>query len=170
MRTPRTIYSFILVLTAAWCGSILLAPLLAEQASPLSRGIYTFFHRICHQFDERSLHLAGHPLAVCSRCTAIYFAFLAGVILYPFVRTKVSGPARRLLFAACVPMILDVAAVILGVYEPSNGLRVATGAVFGLLAALIVLPDAIGGTQALFGIRSSENIHQQGGPDASKTR
>lgn len=170
MRTPRTTYTLILASTLLWCGAILLAPLLAERAAPVSGAIYAFFHRICHQFDGRSLHLAGHPLAVCSRCTAIYVAFLAGVMVFPFVRARVAGPTRRLLFAAALPMVLDVAGGVLGIYEPSNGLRVITGAVFGLVAALIVLPDAIEGTQTLFRVRPTENIHQQGGTDASETR
>jgi uncharacterized membrane protein len=169
MQNPRTIHTLILASTLAWCGAIVLAPLLGGPADPISRGIYAFFHLICHQIDDRSLHLAGHPLAVCSRCSAIYFAFLAGVILFPFVR--LSGSTRRLLILAAVPMVVDVAVGMLGLYEPSNVLRVASGAVFGVLAALIILPDAIQGTQVLILKHRHATITQtQGDTDATKTQ
>src|SRR5262249_2651061 len=33
----------------------------------------------CHQQPARSWHVAGEPLAVCIRCTSIYFGFLAAL-------------------------------------------------------------------------------------------
>jgi uncharacterized membrane protein len=41
--------------------------------------IYSFFSRICHQDPTRSWRVAGEPLAVCIRCSSIYFAFAASL-------------------------------------------------------------------------------------------
>jgi hypothetical protein len=67
-----------------WVGAILAAPLLAP--SGLSSAIYTFFSYICHQMPDRSLHLAGHQMGVCSRCFGVYFGLFAGVAIYPLWR------------------------------------------------------------------------------------
>jgi len=56
-----------------WCLAIVAAPLFHLP------WIYDFFSRICHQDPSRSWHVAGEPLAVCIRCTSIYFAFAAAL-------------------------------------------------------------------------------------------
>lgn len=169
MHNSRFTYTLILVAACLWCAAILLAPLLAAKAASVSGGIYAFFHLICHQYDVRSLHISGHPLAVCSRCSAIYFAFLAGVIVYPFFRTRMTGTTRRLLMVAALPMVLDVAGGMIGISQPSNILRVVTGAVFGLVSALIILPDAIEASRTLM-LRFTDNPQQHGDTDASKAQ
>lgn len=66
---------------AVWCGAILLAPIAGLDS------IYAFFSTICHQMTERSWHLGGEPLAVCIRCTAIYFGALAALAVRLALRT-----------------------------------------------------------------------------------
>jgi uncharacterized membrane protein len=58
-----------------WCLAIVAAPLFHLP------WLYELFSRICHQDASRSLHLAGEPLAVCIRCTSIYFAATAAIWL-----------------------------------------------------------------------------------------
>src|SRR5688572_10524064 len=71
-----------------WVGLIVAAPvLLGEGYSGASSPIYTFFSYICHQMSDRSLHLDGHPLAVCSRCFGVYAGLLAGLLVYPLWRS-----------------------------------------------------------------------------------
>jgi uncharacterized membrane protein len=67
---------------AVWCAAIVAAPLFHLTF------IYDFFSLICHQQPARSWQLFGEPLAVCIRCSSIYFGFLAAVIagLRPDVR------------------------------------------------------------------------------------
>ena len=78
---------------------IVIAPMLAAQGrNSIALVIYTAFSKFCHQIPERSFEIAGHPLAVCARCTGIYFGFAAGVLVYPLVRSlkRTDAPARLL--------------------------------------------------------------------------
>jgi hypothetical protein len=68
-RTDRVL----LAAAAAWCLAIVAAPALHLTF------IYNFFAVICHQQPARSWQVAGEPLAVCIRCTSIYFGFLAAL-------------------------------------------------------------------------------------------
>src|ERR671913_225429 len=80
----------------AWCvvaggalallSLVLVAPLaLARGYVTLSYILYGVFHAVCHQIAERSFHVDGHALAVCSRCTGIYAGFMLSALLYPLV-------------------------------------------------------------------------------------
>jgi len=68
-------YAALLAGATLWCLSIVAAPMFRLP------WVYVFFSRICHQDPARSWHLAGEPLAVCIRCTSIYFAFTASLWL-----------------------------------------------------------------------------------------
>lgn len=154
MSISRQMYTIILGLAIAWCAAIVAAPLLSGPPGlpdMVSRGLYRFFHTICHQFDGRTLHLSGHPLGVCSRCSAIYGSFLVGIVVFPWIPglRRIPLHSRWLLLAAALPMLLDVLLGHLGIYEPSNTYRLVTGSVFGLLVALLLLPDAIEGSARL---------------------
>ncbi len=163
---PRKTYVFILGGAILWCGAILLAPALASwEGVPTwtSSILYRFFDPICHQIDGRSFHLFGFPLAVCSRCSSIYIAFLAGTLLYPLIydiRRPVM-PSRALLLLALLPMLFDAAAGFLGIYDVTFLTRTLTGALFGLLLPLFIIPAAIDGAGQLF----SPQL-QKGTPDA----
>jgi len=163
---PRTAYGFILGAAILWCGAILLAPALAaweDAPRMLSTVLYRFFTPVCHQIDGRSFHLFGFPLAVCSRCSSIYIAFLAGTLLYPFVRDlrRPAMPSRTLLFVAVLPMVLDAGAAFLGICDATFLSRTLTGAFFGLLMPFFIVPAAIEGAGQLF----SPQL-QKGTPDA----
>ena len=160
---PGAVYVAILGGTALWCGLIVLAPLLeaaGEQWSGPAGALYTFFHRICHQLEGRSLHLAGQPLAVCARCSAIYFAFFAGTLLYPLLYPlRTTGqPPRAVLVLAGLPMLLDVLAGLTGFHEATIATRVATGSVAGLILPFFLLPAAIGAVGQIITQRHQSTI------------
>lgn len=163
---PRKTYGFILGGTLLWCALIMLAPALAAwETAPagFSSILYRLFDPICHQLDTRSFHLFGFPFAVCSRCTSIYLAFLAGTLLYPLIYnlSRPTQPPRMLMFVALLPMVFDAGAGFLGLYEDTFFIRTVTGALFGLVLPLFVVPAAIEGASQLFGTQL-----QKGTPDA----
>lgn len=162
MHRPRVIYTVILSGTAIWCGAVLLAPICALSSEPLNTVasiLYQFFRPICHQLESRSFHLFGEPLAVCSRCASIYFAFLLGTVLYPIIRTikRSPIPPPALLLVSALPMILDVLAAAVGINEPTPLSRTLTGALFGIVVPFYIVPAAI---EAFCpGQQSSEILH-----------
>ena len=151
MNTSRKTYALILAGALLWCGSILLAPYLAASSSPLAAYVYQAFHPICHQLPERSFHLFGAKLAVCSRCASIYFAFLFGILLYPCVRTlsNIQTPHRNILVVALLPMLIDVGLDFVGVHASTFFTRTLGGTLFGIVVPFFVLPAAIEGVQQL---------------------
>jgi hypothetical protein len=67
--------SLLILGATLWCLAIVAAPIF--QLTP----IYAVFSAICHQLPARSWHIHGEALAVCIRCAAIYFGFLAGLLI-----------------------------------------------------------------------------------------
>lgn len=138
---------------------IVLAPYLASTGSPalVQAGsiIMAAYHVTCHQLPDRSLFIFGRQMAVCSRCFAIYASFLLGGLLFYFLRGRLKPLPIVFFILACVPMGIDGMAQLFGIPLPrgigpgfvlvwttlsDNGLRVVTGAIFGLGSALFVLP------------------------------
>jgi uncharacterized membrane protein len=145
---PRLTYCSILLGALLWCAAILLAPVFAARGGTLAQVaslIYQFFQPLCHQIDSRSFHLFGAPFAVCIRCSAVYIAFLAGMLLYPFCRSvdRPVLPDRRVLLAAAFPMLLDVAAGALGLHDITSVSRTISGAILGAVLPLFIVPTAI---------------------------
>jgi uncharacterized membrane protein len=171
MYLPRITYLVTLLGVLIWCGLILAAPLLAGSNSSFSGPIYQGFHQVCHQFEDRSFHLVGQPLPVCTRCTAIYFAFLVGVLIYPLVRrlNDPQVPSRSVVFVAVLPMVFDVAAGMLGVHQVTTPTRITTGALFGFAITFVILPAAI---EAVHQIVSASRIINKwrGTTDARKSQ
>ncbi|HMF58116.1 MAG TPA: DUF2085 domain-containing protein, partial [Pyrinomonadaceae bacterium] len=125
---------------------VILAPVaLARNHSLLAFSIYQGFHYVCHQIPERSFYVAGHPLAVCARCTGIYAGLAAGVIVYPLVRSirKVETPRRLWLLLALVPMTVDFSLTFLHLWQNTHLSRFITGALFGAVASLYIVPGLI---------------------------
>jgi uncharacterized membrane protein len=140
------IYSLLLLISLAWLGAIIAAPyLLAENHLTSSSILYQFFSSICHQIPDRSFHYWGYPLGVCSRCTGIYGGFLAGLLLYPLLRSVRNGrfPARWWLIAATIPMVLDFAVDYTKILGNTFSSRTLTGLLFGSVAAFFILPGFI---------------------------
>ena len=141
---------------AVWCaasalalslvGLIVAAPLLAAAGHGFwARAVYDGLAPVCHQMVERSFHLHGLPFAVCARCTGMYAGFALGALTHPLLRGLGSRetPRRGWLIAAFVPTAVDFALGFFGLWENTHLSRSLTGALFGAVAALYVLPGLV---------------------------
>ena len=142
-RKPEFLWAALVVGSLFVVSAIVLAPVLVSRgANPLSFTIYQTFSHLCHQLPDRSFHIVGQKFAVCSRCTGIYFGFAASVLLHPLSRPlrRTETPYRRWLFVAAVPLFVDVAVTLLGVWENTHWTRFITGALLGSVIVFYVLP------------------------------
>jgi uncharacterized membrane protein len=118
-----------------WLGTIFLAPYLASESSPLAGFIYALFSPTCHQIPSRCFFVFGHPLAVCARCLGIYSGFLAGTLIYPFLKGFFlpSLPRAKNFILVSFPIVLDTAANLIGIWESPEWLRFLTGLLWGVI-------------------------------------
>jgi uncharacterized membrane protein len=118
---------------------------LAFGHAGISEPIYQAFSYLCHQIPERSFHLAGHPFAVCSRCTGLYAGFALATLALPLTRSlkRTDTPHVIWLLLSAVPLAIDFGLTYFGVWENNHFTRVTTGALFGAVAALYVVPGLI---------------------------
>jgi uncharacterized membrane protein len=116
--------------------------LLADNHRTSATIIYGAFSKICHQKPERSFFVLGSPLAVCSRCTGLYVGFTLTLVAYPLLRSlrTTTAPDRKWLFLAAVPMALDVAVDVLGIWHNTHSSRVISGLVLGAAGVFYVMP------------------------------
>ena len=129
-----------------WVGLIISAPLfLSNGLSQISSPLYSFFGYICHQMPERSLHLAAHQMAVCTRCFGVYAGLAAGLLVYPLWRTldEVEAIPRVWLFVSLVPITIDWTLTIFGIWENTHFSRFVTGAILGAACATYIVPALV---------------------------
>jgi len=160
MSNSKKVYSAFLVLVATWCVGIILAPLLASREPHIGSLLYSLYAPICHQIDARSLHIDGAKLAVCARCSGIYFSFLVSLLLYPVVKRSTSPavPNRWWLSAALLPMALDVLLNVTGIHPTSIVTRTFTGVCFGAVLPFYVVPPLVEAVTQL-----QTRLHLRGG-------
>lgn len=175
MKYAKSTYLVILSGGALWCAAIVMAPIFSAFPGIFggaSKILYAFFNSICHQINERSFHIEEMPFGVCSRCTAIYFGFLFGTLIHPFIRgiSKPEIPSRLFLVMACIPMIADALPWRFGMYEATIESRAATGGILGFTLAFFILPATIQAVSELAGIRSITVYQQKGISNATETR
>jgi uncharacterized membrane protein len=159
MKRHRQVYFFVLSAATVWCGLLVLPPILMRLDADLCSvaGIfYSGFSHICHQLDSHSLHLFGSPLAVCARCTGIYFGFLAGVSLVPLVGEERVRDFRVPFLFGLLPMLADVALDGLGILGSSTVSRLATGGIFGITVGILLTPILLEGIEELV----QQSIHR----------
>ena len=128
-----------------WVFVIVLAPVARDLGWALARPIYSFFSYICHQLPERSLHIDGHPLAVCARCFGVYFGLLAGLVIYPLWRRidEIEPLPRIWLFLSLVPIGIDWSLSVFGVWENTHLSRFITGLILGVACATYIVPAVV---------------------------
>jgi uncharacterized membrane protein len=128
-----------------WVGAIVLAPVAFDYGWGIGSTIYSFFSYICHQMPGRSLHLDGHPLAVCTRCSGVYFGLLAGLLVYPLWRRidNVEPLPRIWLFLSLVPMGIDFSLKFLGIWDNTHLSRFLTGIILGAACATYIVPAVV---------------------------
>jgi len=134
--------AFTLVVMAA----IVAAPLArASNHLAFSSAIYGTFSFLCHQITERSFHVAGQQFAVCSRCTGLYAGFTLATLTYPLFRSLRNTDTPRIiwLFVSALPLALDFSLTYFGIWQNNHFTRFTTGALFGAVAAIFVLPGVI---------------------------
>jgi uncharacterized membrane protein len=148
ISTRRTFIAWLIVLAGALAvvSLIIAAPLLAAGGHNFAApNIYHAFSFLCHQLPERSFFLAGHKLAVCSRCSGLYAGATLTLLLYPLLRSLrvAHTPHRKWLFAAAVPLFIDVFLTFLGVWENTHTTRFITGFILSSVVVFYVMPGVV---------------------------
>lgn len=151
MQPSKRIQLVILLLVSLWSAGILLAPILSAAGSPIGSAFYSIYAPVCHQLDHRSFHLEGEKLAVCVRCSAIYFSFLLSTLALVLLRRSPTHalPSRIWILLGLAPIAADAILSLLTGYESTTASRVATGSLFGLMMPWYVVPLIVEGVSQL---------------------
>ena len=142
-RKAGRLWIFVLSVVALWAILILSAPIAAAaEFDGIAGPVYWFFGYVCHQIPERSFHIFGHQLAVCSRCTGVYFGLIAGLVGYPLFRPLAeSEPLPRFwLFLGMIPIAVDWSLGYFGIWHNNHLSRVTTGLILGIACAVFIVP------------------------------
>jgi uncharacterized membrane protein len=135
----------ILLLLAAvvWLAAVVVAPLVAS--SMMAGGIYAAAGTVCHQLPDRTLHLAGAPVAVCARCLGLYAGGVLGVgaalLAGRMAATETADSARRarlLVAALAVPTMITLALEHVARLPVGNVARVVTAVPLGGAIAWVI--------------------------------
>ena len=139
MRAPRPAVLASAVLGLLVVASTLAAPLLDGAGHAAAGWLRLAYAPVCHQLADRSLEIAGYPLAVCARCFGLYLGGAIGLSAAAFV---FAGGARRLrpvwLAVAVAPSILDALMPWIGLSGLSNLPRLVLAVPAGFVAALFL--------------------------------
>ncbi len=129
-----------------WVFATVIAPLAkANGLISLSSSLYGFFSYACHQIPHRSFHIFGEQFAVCSRCFGVYFGLFFGFAIYPIWRNidEIEPLARFWLFLSLIPITVDWALTIFGIWENNHASRFITGLILGLACATFIVPALV---------------------------
>jgi uncharacterized membrane protein len=142
-QRPLVFWAISAAVVASLVALIIVAPLAAASGhNEIAGAIYYAFSPLCHQRPDRSFYLEGHKLGVCARCTGIYFGFALTLLAYPLVRSlrTTSTPARKWLFFAALPLLIDFSLTFFGIWENTHTSRLLTGLLLGSVAVFYVMP------------------------------
>jgi uncharacterized membrane protein len=145
-RRPLTMWFVVAAGSLVVMALIIAAPVaLANGHTAAAQVIYQAFGHVCHQIPERSFFIDGHPFAVCSRCTGIYAGFLAAIMGYPVARSlrQMEAPARKWLFIAAAPLVVDFSLEVLGIWHNTHYSRLATGTLLGAVVVFYIMPGLL---------------------------
>jgi uncharacterized membrane protein len=145
-RRPLIVWLIMAAGSVSAMAIIIAAPVaLADGHGALAATIYQAFSHLCHQIPERSFFIAGHPFAVCARCTGIYAGFALATVLYPLTRSlgQTEAPARKWLFIAAAPLAIDFSIEFTGLWHNTHSSRLLTGALLGGVAVFYVMPGLV---------------------------
>lgn len=135
--------------TRLWYGLLVAAGgmLLLAMLPPFLHGewqgvVRRCFASVCHQMPGRSPHIAGVPIAICDRCSGIYLGLVVGVAVTGWRRrglwAVLGQHGRYLLLGSLVPLGIDWAGPVLGLWASGPISRALTGFLFGSVAASYV--------------------------------
>ncbi|MBT2657393.1 DUF2085 domain-containing protein [Bacillus sp. ISL-18] len=114
------------------------------------QAIFDFFGRaICHQLDERSLHVSGLALSVCARDTGIYIGIFSTLLyLHIFKRkSKLTIPTIKisfLLLLLMIPLMIDGLGSYTHLFQSNNVRRLVSGICFGFVLPYFLYPLFLG--------------------------
>jgi uncharacterized membrane protein len=152
-RMPVGLWLWPISLWSGLCLAMLAAPWLESRGYHAAASLfYGLFSRVCHQDPARSFALAGHPWAVCHRCSGIYLGLWL-VSIIPFEMTFLLGvPRRRRIWvlAGSAPLLVDVFLQVSGLLSNTPATRFVSGLIFGIMAASLFVPavvECIGSTR-----------------------
>lgn len=125
------------LLTVAWIVVFALeitAPLMVEICPATAGMIYTVLRPLCHQRPERSFHIAGHKMGLCTRCTGVFGGLTVFGIIAIIFRWKKGLPFWGMLILLA-PLAIDGIGQTFGFWDTGNLLRFFTGllASFGIV-------------------------------------
>ena len=142
------------IITMAWALCLVAAPLslpagsvkdlsgvvgIADNANqtagmnPFARAIYDSGDINCHQRANRSLFINGNEMPYCSRCVGIFFGLAIGTMFSLFIIVELRLPY---ILAALLPIGIDGGMQLLGFWESTNPVRLATGGLAGFITGL----------------------------------
>ena len=133
-------------IVVVWLAAIIAAPIFSSSnVTSVSSPIYSFFGYICHQISDRSIHIAGHQMAVCSRCLGVYAGLFTGILLYPLWRRvdDIEPLPRLWLFLALVPITVDWSLTMFGIWENTHFSRFVTGMILGATCGTYIVPAVV---------------------------
>ena len=138
LKTSLRSIFFILILL--WCigfsfNAIFPGSTFGIVTFPILKRIYG---TVCHQRIEKTFFLDGSRLLVCARCTGIYTGALIFSLLSIFFFKRLSF-GIKLLYAAMLPIFLDVVFTTLGIYPYTKIIAFITGLFFGSVVFLYIL-------------------------------
>ncbi len=146
-RIAAITYAAALAVALLFVSATIAAPLIesAGGENTAASFIYLAYTIVCHQIADRSFHIEGYPLAVCSRCFGIYVGYVLGLVIYPFVRSlaRTETPRRLWLLLALAPIAIDFAGDYAGVFDNTLLTRALTGLVAGAAGAFFTLPGFV---------------------------
>jgi uncharacterized membrane protein len=102
--------------------------------------VYRFF---CDELPSHSFFIFGYQICLCERCLAIYSSMLLSGLALVFLRKRPYLPSISwwMWVVAMIPMALDGGTQLFGLRESNVGLRLLTGAIFGVGTAIFTLPQ-----------------------------
>lgn len=99
--------------------------------TPVYSALFDLLGIFCHQMPERSWILLAVQFPLCIRCSAL---LLGGVLATGYLFTRTRTPSVWLAGLMTLPLLVDVAAQLVGPYEGNNWVRFATGLSFGFFS------------------------------------
>jgi uncharacterized membrane protein len=154
---PRRFHPLVLVpfiITMAWALCMVAAPLSLPAGSvkdlsgavgivdnanqtakmnPFAKWVYDSGDFNCHQKASRSLFINGNEMPYCSRCVGIFFGMAIGTMFSLFFVVELR---LRYILAALLPIGIDGGMQLLGFWESTNPVRLATGGLAGFITGM----------------------------------
>ena len=133
-----------LFLTAAailWVAAIFFAPVAHAHglAGRLPDTIRMAGALVCHQRVERSFKIAGAPMPVCARCTALSVSGALGALAAWLSVPLMPRRTRTAILVAGVPTIVTVVVEWAGLMQPGNVVRAVAAVPIGTSCGWIVV-------------------------------